>query len=308
MILVAGGTGTLGRSLVPLLVARGEAVRILTRGTRPAEHLAGPGVETIVGDVQDRDVVGRSMVGVQTVVSAIQGFGGEGALGSRAIDRDGNANLIDAAEAAGVEHFVLLSIQQASPDHPIELFRMKAAAESRLKASRLSWTIVRPTAYQETWLEIVGRPLVETGRTRVFGRGRNPINFVSAGDVARVVELAAVDPDLRGATVDIPGPENLTFDEVVAVVRLVTGASGAVSHVPLAMLRVLSVVLRPVKPVIAGQIGAAVVMDTRDMTADPAERMRRFPSIPLTPLREVATRRLVVASEAPSSPSSAATP
>ena len=83
---------------------------------------------------------------------------------------------------------------------------MKAAAEARLKASGLSWTIVRPTAYQETWLEIVGRPLVATGQTRVFGRGRNPINFVSAGDVARVVELAVTStPALRGATIDVAG-------------------------------------------------------------------------------------------------------
>ena len=53
------------------------------------------------------------MAGVRTVISAINGFGGDGALGVRAIDRDGNVNLIDAAEAAGVEHFVLVSIQQA---------------------------------------------------------------------------------------------------------------------------------------------------------------------------------------------------
>lgn len=308
MILVAGGTGTLGRSLIPLLIARGESVRVLTRDPSRGRHLAAAGVEMIVGDVRDREGVAKAMVGVRTVVSAIQGFGGVGALGARAIDRDGNVNLIDAAEAAGVEHFVLVSIQQASPDHPIELFRMKAAAELRLKASRLSWTIVRPTAYQETWLELVGRPLVETGRTRVFGRGRNPINFVSAADVARVVELAVLDPALRGVTVDVPGPENLTVDEVVAVVRQVTGADGPVSHVPLAMMRVLSLVLRPFKPVMAGQITAAVVMDTRDMTADTTERARRFPSIPATPLRDVAARQLLVATEEPAPRGSAPAP
>ena len=308
MILVAGGTGTLGRSLIPLLTARGESVRVLTRDPGRGRHLATVGVEMIVGDVRDREVVGRAMAGVRTVVSAIQGFGGEGALGARAVDRDGNANLIDAAEAAGVEHFVLLSIQQASPHHPIELFRMKATAELRLKGTRLSWTIVRPTAYQETWLELVGRPLVETGRTRVFGRGRNPINFVSASDVARVVELAVVDPALRGVTIDVCGPENLTVDEVVAVVKQVTGADGPVSHVPLAMMRILSVALRPFKPVMAGQIAAAVVMDTRDMTADATERTRRFPSIPATSLHDIAVRQMLVATEKPAPRGSAPAP
>jgi len=291
MILVAGGTGTLGRALLPLLASHGEPIRVLTRGGR-AEPLDLPGVETVIGDVRDPETLRRAMVGVRTVVSAINGFGGDGALGVRAIDRDGNLNLVETAEAAGVEHFVLLSIQQAAVDHPIELFRMKAAAEARLKASTLTWTIVRPTAYQETWLEIVGRPLVTTGSTRVFGRGRNPINFVSADDVARIVELAVVEPTLRAATLDVSGPENLTFDGFVEVVREATGVTGTVNHVPLPMLRLMSIALRPFKPVIAGQIAAAVVMDTRDMTADTAERARSFPGIASTPLADVAPRRL----------------
>ena len=305
MILVAGGTGTLGRSLVPLLVATGEPVRILTRGDRGALATI-PGVEMVSGDVRDSASVARAMEGVRTVVSAIQGFGGPGAAGTRAIDRDGNATLVDAAVRAGVEHMVLVSIHGASTEHPMELFRMKAEAEAHLKASRLSWTIVRPTAYQETWLEIVGRPLVQTGRTRIFGRGRNPINFVSAEDVARFVETAVLDPALRGATVDVAGPENLSFDAFVEVVRSATGASGSVSHVPRPMLRLMSLLLRPIKPVMAGQIAAAVVMDTRDMTADTGDRLQQFPSIPYTALAVVARSQLgAITPESSLRPSSA---
>ena len=266
----------------------------------PATSPAVSGVEVVTGDVRDVASVDRAMAGVTTLISAINGFGGPDALGVRAIDRDGNATLIDAAVRAGVGHVVLLSIQGASTDHPIELFRMKAAAEAHLKASGLSWTIVRPTAYQETWLEIVGRPLVATGKTRIFGRGENPINFVSAGDVARIVALAVADPTLRGATLDVAGPENLTFDAFVEVVRSATGATGTVAHAPLPMLRVMSVLLRPFKPVLAGQMAAAVVMDTRDMAADTADRARRFPAIASTPLVDVATRQLGVVAERPS--------
>ncbi len=295
MILVAGGTGTLGRSLIPRLVRRGESVRVLTRDDPGGARALPAAVEMAVGDVRDRAAVDRAMIGVRTVVSAIQGFGGPGAGGVRAIDGQGNANLIAAAEAAGVDRFVLLSIDQASPDHPSELFRVKAEAERGLQASNLAWTIVRPTAYQETWLELVGRPLVEKGRTRIFGRGRNPINFVSADDVAGIVELSLSDPSLRGSTIEVAGPENLTFEAFVATVRQVTGASGTVSHVPLPMMRLMAAALRPVKPILAAQIEAAVVMDTRDMTADPAARARRFPSVALARLEDVAARRLSVA-------------
>ena len=115
MILVAGGSGLLGRTLIPLLLDRGEQVHIVTRGTRQADHLALPGVETIVGDIRDRAVVDRAVAGARTVISAIHGFGGEGALGARAIDRDANGALIDAATAAGN---VLIAESSLRPDSP----------------------------------------------------------------------------------------------------------------------------------------------------------------------------------------------
>ena len=98
------------------------------------------------------------------MISAIQGFGGPDAGGASAIDRDGNRHLITAARAQGVEHLILMSVAQAAPDHPIELFRMKYEAEQDLLASDLAWTIIRPTAYMETWVTIIGRPIARDGQ------------------------------------------------------------------------------------------------------------------------------------------------
>jgi uncharacterized protein YbjT (DUF2867 family) len=54
------------------------------------------------------------------------------------VDLQGNSALIQAARHAGVERFILVSVHGATPDHPIELFRMKYAAEQALQASGLS--------------------------------------------------------------------------------------------------------------------------------------------------------------------------
>jgi len=78
MILIAGGTGTLGTQVVPLLTTRGLDVRILTRAPARARHLQGDRVEIVAGDVRDRTAVDRAMAGVRTVISAIQGFSGTG--------------------------------------------------------------------------------------------------------------------------------------------------------------------------------------------------------------------------------------
>jgi uncharacterized protein YbjT (DUF2867 family) len=265
MILIAGGSGQLGTRIVKLLTARGLKVRVLTRDPDRAHALRGDLVELVQGDVRDQRAVEAAMSGVSTVISAIHGFSGTGECNPQTIDRDGNRNLIAAAESAGVEHFILMSVHGAAADHPMELFRMKYAAEQQLRASALTWTIVRPTAYMETWAMLIGEPLIETGKTRLFGRSRNPINFVSAQDVARFVELAVVDPNMRGIEVDVGGLENLTFRQFVQAFEAGIGKKGAVSQVPLPMMRLMSILMRPINPTLARQIQAGVVMDTRDM-------------------------------------------
>jgi len=270
---------------------------VLTRDSARGKHLAGELVEIVQGDVRDPRAVAQAVAGAQTVISAIQGFSGAGADNPKTVDGQGNSNLIRAAQAGGAEHFILVSVHGAAPDHPLELFRMKYQAEQELRASGLAWTIVRPTASMETWSTVIGAPLIETGRTRLFGRGNNPINFVAADDVAQFVALAAGDPALRGELVEVGGPENLSLRQFAQVFETVTGRTGAKSHVPLPMMRLLAVLLRPVQPTIARQIQAGVVMDTRDMTFDPAETSRRYPAIPLTPLAEVVRRTYTPARE-----------
>ncbi len=287
MIVVAGATGTLGPVLVPLLAATGEAVRVVSRNPDAAAAQL-PGVEIVGADVTRPDGARRAVEGARVVVSAITGFTSQ--AGVQAVDAEGNRVLARAAADAGVEQFVLFSVHQAAPDHPMELLRAKFAAEVAVRETGIAATIIRPTAYLETWLGLVGRPLVETGKTVVFGRGRNPVNFVSALDIARATELAIRDPSMRGRAIEMPGPENLTLDDLVAIVRAATGIEGRVSHTPLPAMRVLSRVLRPIKPVMARQIATAVVMDTRDMAVDGPAVRAAVPSIPMTTAAEVAGR------------------
>lgn len=291
MIAVFGGTGTLGRELLPRLVNGGERVRVVARHAPPPQTaLSMLDADWVAGDVRDADVLERALRDVDTVVSAIAGFGGRDALGSRAVDRDGNIALIDHARRAGVSSFIMLSIHGAGPDHPMELFRDKWAAEEALRASGMPWTIIRPTAYLESWLGLIGTPLVETRRTRIFGKGRNPINFVSATDVARFIEHAIADPGLRGAAIEVPGPENLTLDDLASLVESASRRRGRIDHAPRAVLHVARLATRVPKPVLSTLIGAALVMDTTDMAVDDPALRAAFPGIPMTTGAEVADR------------------
>lgn len=289
MILVAGGTGTLGTRLVSLLAERGEHVRVLTRDRARAARLETRAA-IAEGDTGDPESLRRAAAGTRTVISAIQGFAGTPGASPASVDRDGNRNLIRAALAAGVRHMILISVRDASPRHPMALMRMKYAAEQELIASGLTWTIIRPSAYIETWCEVLGRPLLDTGKGMVFGRGRNPINWVSAWDVARFAVLAVTDPALSGRVIEVGGPENLTMTEFVRAFQLGTGASGKVRRIPRPLLRAGAALARPVSPPMARQIQAGLVMDTRPQAFDAMAVRRRYPGIPVTSLAGVLRR------------------
>jgi NADH dehydrogenase len=290
VILVAGGSGRLGTLIVQRLAARGLGVRVLTRDRRRAAHLEDSHVEVIEGDVRDGSSLSGPMAGVSTVVSAIHGFGDIGNVSPASVDRDGNRRLIDAAAAANAT-VVLMSIVGASAEHPIELFRMKYAAEEHLRSSGVPWTIVRATAFAEFWLDLLDQTAGASGRPVIFGRGINLINFVSVSDVAALVERAVVDPSTRGATFEIGGPKNLSFNELAAGLQKASGRTATPRHVPRTMLCLLAAVLGPFQPNRARQMRAAIAMDTIDLAFAPTDLHRRFPDMPLTSLAGILTQR-----------------
>ena len=265
MILVAGGTGRLGRQLVQRLLTRGLLVRVLSRNPPRAVQPASTPLEWVQGDVRSRQSVERAMTGVDTVVSAVHGFAGSGGVSPASVDRDGNRNLTDVATSANAT-VVLMSVVGASAQHPMELFRMKYAAEQHLRASRAAWTIVRSTAFLETWLALFEQTAGRSGRPLVFGRGENRINFVSSADVAGLVEQAVIDPGTRGTILEIGGPENLSMNELAARAQAATGRNRAPRHVPRAALRAMALALRRLRPDLARQAAAALAMDTVDLT------------------------------------------
>jgi uncharacterized protein YbjT (DUF2867 family) len=291
VILVAGGTGRLGTELIPRLSAHGGGVRVLTRDVGRARQRLGEGPEFARADVRDPESLAAAMHGVEAVVSAVTGFG-PGGSGPRVVDFEGNVNLIQAAESAHVRRFVLLSMHDARADHPLQLARLKCRAEEAVRASRLDWTIVRPTAFMALWAGIVGDPIVNRGKTMVFGKGDNPINFIAECDVAHFVELAIFDPDLNGAVLEIGGPDDVTFNQLVQQIVVAAGRKAAVKHVPLPVMRVAQLLLKPIKPDIAAMIRAGVAMDTMNMRFDATALQRRFPQVQLTPLATVVDLQL----------------
>ena len=292
MMLIVGASGRLGSVVAQRLLAQGKPVRAMTRNPLSLAHLQQQGAEVVSGDLRNPASLLSSCEGVEQVLAAAHALVGKGDNNPQTVDDMGNRHLIDAAKAAGVKHFIFVSVQGASPDSPLEFFRIKYRTEEYLRASGLSFTILRPGAFMDLWAQLIGQPIIEQGKTTIFGRGNNPINFVAVDDVARFVCTVLEDPRAHNRVIEVGGPENLTMNQVAEIFERTSGRRAKKRHVPLPMMRVMSILMQPINPALSRQIRAGIYMDTANLCCDMTETARTF-GIQLTPLEEVARRATV---------------
>ncbi|GAA2110143.1 SDR family oxidoreductase [Microlunatus panaciterrae] len=283
MIVLIGGTGRLGEQVLSRLEPSGIPLRVVARHP-PTERWRDdhPRVEWRLADVRDRTEVDQVLAGARTVVSMVHGFSGTDGNSPETVDRGGNISLIEAAEKIGAD-LVLLSVTGAAADSPMELHRMKYAAEQRLRHASIGWTIVRSEAFMETWAGLLEQTAGRSKRPQVFGRGDNPIAFVSVKDVAEVVSRVVQDPSLRGRILEITGPETFTLRRLAAAVMAAHQWPGSPRRVPRGLLRVMALATGRIRPMLARQARAALAMDELPSVI----RQPPLPGIELTQLGDV---------------------
>lgn len=268
MILIVGSSGHLGRATALRLLAQGKPVRLMSRNPAALNDLEKRGAEVVRGDLRDLPSLKDACRGIDQVVAAAHALNGKGDNNPHTVDDLGNRRLIDAAKDAGVKQFVFISIQNVAPDSFLEFFRIKYAIEEYLRASGLGYTILRPMAFMDLWGEMIGQPIIEKGKATTFGSGNNPINFVAVEDLARLIEAVLEDERTLNQSYDVCGPENLTMNQVTGIFQGLAGRPAQIQHVPLPMLRVLSVVMPPFNPMMGRLIRNSVYVDTAKLTCE----------------------------------------
>jgi uncharacterized protein YbjT (DUF2867 family) len=188
-MLVTGGTGTLGRHVVPLLVGAGCRVTVLTRrGGEPAA-----GIEYLTGDLLAGEGIEPAVDGAETVLHLAGGSKG---------DDQATGNLVRAASRAGVRHLVYISVVGADRV-PLAWFRSKLDSERAVAGSGVPWTTLRAPQFHDLVLTVM-RKLAKSPVIPVLGGVR--LQPVDARDVAaRLVELALDRP--AGLVPDLVGPK-----------------------------------------------------------------------------------------------------
>ncbi|WP_254762359.1 complex I NDUFA9 subunit family protein [Natrinema marinum] len=231
-VLVAGGTGFVGRSLCRVLVDRGHDVTAASR-TPDATGLPDS-VETAALDVTEPDL-GTAVAGHDAVVNLV-------ALPSHvqprgrcheAVHYDGTRHLVTASEAAGVERFVQLSGLGVDDGVKTAYFRAKRRAERVVRDASLEHVIYRPSVVFGDgcafvpFVERLVPPLV----TPLPGGGRMRLQPIWVEDLTPLIADGLADDRHAGRCYEIGGPERLTLAETVTTIR----GGGVVVPIPMAL-------------------------------------------------------------------------
>jgi nucleoside-diphosphate-sugar epimerase len=190
VVAIAGARGKIAMRLAGLLVAGGDTVIGLIRNPDHAADVSREGASPVVRDLERATVeeVAAAITGADAAVFAAGAGPGSGAARKLTMDRDGAIKLLDAATAAGVPRYAIISsVGAEDPPDGDDVFsvylRAKAEADQVVQVSDRDWTIVRPG------------PLTDdpgTGRVRIDStpfRGR-----VARDDVGAVLARLLHDP------------------------------------------------------------------------------------------------------------------
>lgn len=277
-VLVVGATGLMGREAVQQLLSAGMQVRAMTRTPEKAADLQKLGAEVVQGDLIDRPSLARACQGMDAAVSAAHSLLGSGKYSSAAVDDNGQRALMDAAKAAGVEHFVFTSIQGASSDSPIDFVRYKAANEAYLQACGMKYAILRPPAFMELHAHLfLGKDILEKGKATILGKGEVLTNFMAAGDVAKFVVVALKDPRASNRILEIGGLDNISKNDLAKMYIRLSGREAKISHLPQPILRLMSVLLKPFQPGISQVMRMSYYNDRESQAFDARKILAEFP-------------------------------
>jgi uncharacterized protein YbjT (DUF2867 family) len=221
LVLVVGAAGRTGGFAVEEARAKGYRVRAFVRDIAADKGKFVDAVEVVQGDVRDPAAIAPAMKGVTYVISAIGAGGMKPAPGNgpEEVDNQGNVNLVKAAQAAGVKHFVLVSsggVSQADT-FPVPFMRPILAAkwksEEFLRQSGLPYTVARPGG-------LIDPPAEPT--LIVLTQGDGSPGRVSRQQVAQVCVAALGNAAAAGKTFEIaavPGTPTTDFTALFAALE-----------------------------------------------------------------------------------------
>jgi NADH dehydrogenase len=251
-ILVTGASGFVGRHTIPRLLDAGHRVVAFVRSDAAAAETLGrlsrdhrERATTRIGDVTRMDTVRAALEGADAVLhlAAIPRDFSRGAE-LRLVNTEGTRNVLVAARTAGARRFVHQGALGVEDDPRLRYASSKAKAERLVADSGLAWTIVKPSLIWgpgDGFFNLIAElarvsPLV----LPVPAGAHSRFQPIAIDDVARCLTACFDDEDTVGKVLEIGGPRQLTYAEIVREVLAAMGSRRVLVPVPIPLIRLIA--------------------------------------------------------------------
>jgi len=245
-VVVLGGSGFVGRSVVAKLVASGHRVRVPTRRREQARHLILlPTVRVVDADVHNPAVLTPLLRGAAAVVNLIGILNEAGRETFARAHVELARTVVAACKSAGVSRLLHMSALSAAENGPSQYLRSKGEAETIVAASGLDWTIFRPSVIfgrEDAFLNLFAR-LSRLFPVIPLGGADARFQPVYVGDVAQCIAHAVDDPSTQKERYSLCGPRAYTLRELVRYVGELAGAQRPIIALPPALAYLQALVL-----------------------------------------------------------------
>ena len=251
LVLVTGATGFLGRRVVPELQEHHHQVRCLVH-TPGRERVFPPrSVDIHYGSVLDPEVLSGAFYDVEAVVHLVGIIRRRKGLTYDQVNRQGVANVVAAAKENRVKHFLSVSAIGASSDGAYPYLYSKWQGEQEVVKSGLPFTIIQSSLMFGAGDEFMN-PIASLVRVLpivpVVGSGKNRLQPIAVEDMARCIAQAVDREDLKGKTVELGGPHQLSYNEIVSIVARTMGKRRLRFHLPVSLAYIMTAGMQAILP------------------------------------------------------------
>lgn len=247
-VAVTGGTGFVGTHTVRALVNAGHDVVAIARGTRP--RLLPQSVRFVPADVTDSPNLAELFAGCEAVINLVAIIREHGKVTFDLVNRVGSEHVAEAARTAGVPHLIHQSANGADPDPSYPYLQTKWAGEEAVIGSGVPFTVLRPSLIfgpGDGFFTLLARVIRLTPVTVIAGDGTTLFQPIAIDDVAQCM-LVALQRGASHRVHTIGGPEHLSYNDIVGIIKAAIGAHRFTVHAPVPAMVPLAFLMQTLLP------------------------------------------------------------
>ncbi len=243
-ILVTGATGNIGSMVIPQLLSSGANVRAYVHNADKAQGLKDQGVEVFVGDFSDQVALDKAADGVDAVLAITPPNPDAVAQGR---------NILQAAVKGGTKLYLRLSALGAAADAPTDNGKLHHESDEELKASGLTYTILRPHFYMQNIFAAVES--INDHGGMYFGMADGKLGMIDVRDIADSAVSILLNGGYESQTLTLTGPSSITFHDAAEILSKAEGRK--INYVPVGSEQVREAILE----MGWGEWGAQIMVD-----------------------------------------------